>query len=228
MTTNPYITNFENNTIEQELMRSLTDEAIAFNGINCYYILRNDGPNNENIDPFFVEDPSVTYNNAVYIEMYLDTPTGFVGPGELFSRFGWEVRDETFLTLSRRRFEEEIIKAGITNRSRPLEADLIYIPLTNDFFKIEYVDHRKEQFYQLGDYYRYIMTCNKFVYSSEIFNTGIPAIDSVNQRSQSTINTGNTITVNTIAEPIAINPVLNTDILPVTNVTTNTNPFGSI
>jgi hypothetical protein len=230
MPTNPYITNFENNVQEQKLLNSLTKEAIAFNGLNCYYIIRDDGTNNENIDPIFQENPSVSYSKVLYIEMYLDTPTGFIGPGELFSRFGWEVRDETFFTIARDRFNEEAFAAGITNRPRPYEADIIYIPLTNDFFKIEYVDQRKEQFYQLGEYYRYVMTCNKLVYSSEVFNTGIPAIDAINQRAQSTtINNPPNVAqfINTIAEPVAINSELQTNTNAVLNTQT-TNPAGSV
>jgi hypothetical protein len=70
---------------------------------------------------------------------------------------------------------------GITTTSdevRPMEGDLIYLPITNDVFEISQSEH-ESVFYQVG--YRYIwrISVNKFKYSHEKIQTGIPKIDAV-------------------------------------------------
>ena len=60
--------------------------------------------------------------------------------------------------------------------SRPLEGDLIYFPLTNDIFKITFVEH-EAIFYQTGQLQTYDISCEKWAYSGEQIRTGNNQID---------------------------------------------------
>ena len=42
------------------------------------------------------------------IEMYFETTEGFAGEQELINKFGLEIREDTTLVVSKRRFEEHV------------------------------------------------------------------------------------------------------------------------
>ena len=63
-----------------------------------------------------------------------------------------------------------------TDSDRPLEGDIIYHPTLGKLFEINFVDH-DEPFYQLDNNPVYKMRCRLFEYSSEVLDTGISAID---------------------------------------------------
>jgi hypothetical protein len=67
---------------------------------------------------------------------------------------------------------------GTVLQVRPYEGDLIYLPVTGDIFEILMVDH-EEVFYQLGKIYVWKITCEKYRYSHEVIETGIPVIDQI-------------------------------------------------
>ena len=47
--------------------------------------------------------------------MYFETTEGFAGENEIINKFGLEIRDDTTLVLSKRRFEEHVAsKATLT------------------------------------------------------------------------------------------------------------------
>ena len=176
MVTNPYL-NHTNNTNEQELVDDLIQESIQATGHDVYYVVRHtDTP-----DVIYKEDDTNFYKNNFKIEVYINNFSGYAGDGELFTKFGLEVRDELIVTVSRQRFQEEVTNANL-NLIRPREGDIIYIPLTKDYFIVKYVDHRKV-FYQLGRLYSYELRLQKFEYSSERFETGVPEIDQINKYS---------------------------------------------
>lgn len=218
MTTNKY---FNNNSVgnqnEQQLINDLVKETIQIHGIDVFYIRRID----QNLDPIYIEDPTQQYKNTYVIEMYLNNFAGYVGPSELFSKFGYEIRDEVTLTVSRMRFEQEV--ASVENIPRPLEGDIIYIPTMDDYFEIKYVDHRKV-FYQKGDIYSYEIRCNKFEFSHEVFQTGVDGIDSINQRSLANTSTANVFISSTI-DPRAMNDALTNAVQGIVNFD-ETDPFG--
>jgi hypothetical protein len=107
------------------------------------------------------------------IEMYMDTTTAFEG-GDQFTKFGFEVRDSVKFTVSRKRFKRE------TGMARPMEGDLLFLPLNRGLFEIKFVEH-ENPFYQLGKLVSYQMTCELFQYSEEKMATGIPEIDAVEE-----------------------------------------------
>jgi hypothetical protein len=175
--TNLYFNNFPANQItsEQLLVEDLVVESLGINGMDVYYMPRS---SRDSVDMLYGEDTLKTYTSAYPLEMYLENVTGMEGEGDFMSKFGLEIRDEVSLLVSRRRF-------GFTvNQTRPLEGDLIYIPLFENFFEITFVEHENNQamFHTLGrgrggNVYVYALKLKQFVFSSEIIETGISEID---------------------------------------------------
>jgi hypothetical protein len=168
MAVNPYFNKFKNLS-EQNLVEDLTIEAIKIHGIEMYYIPRTMVYK----DDFFGEAAYSRFNSFRMIEMYMDTTTAFEG-GDQFTKFGFEVRDSVKFTVSRKRFKRE------TGMARPMEGDLLFLPLNKGLFEIKFVEH-ENPFYQLGKLVSYQMTCELFQYSEEKMNTGIPEIDAVEE-----------------------------------------------
>jgi len=71
-----------------------------------------------------------------------------------------------------------INETDATDSDRPLEGDVIYHPTLGKLFEINFVDH-DEPFYQLDNNPVYKMHCRLFEYSSEVLDTGITAIDEI-------------------------------------------------
>jgi hypothetical protein len=175
--TNLYFNNFPANQItsEQLLVEDLVIESLGINGMDVYYMPRS---SRDSVDMLYGEDTLKTYTSAYPLEMYLENVTGMEGEGDFMSKFGLEIRDEVSLLVSRRRF-------GFTvNQTRPLEGDLIYIPLFQNFFEITFVEHENNQamFHTLGrgrggNVYVYALKLKQFVFSSEVIETGISEID---------------------------------------------------
>ena len=168
MAVNPYFNKFKN-LPEQNLVEDLTIEAIKIHGMEMYYIPRT----MVHRDDFFGEAPYSRFSSFKMIEMYMDTTTAFEG-GDQFTKFGFEVRDSVKFTVSRKRFKRE------TGMARPMEGDLLYLPLNRGLFEIKFVEH-ENPFYQLGKLVSYQMTCELFQYSEEKLNTGVAAIDAVEE-----------------------------------------------
>ncbi len=223
---NRYTNQYTSSISEKGVVDNLIAEIIQFAGLDIVYILRDDGVNDSDIDQLYKENPQVSFHEYYTIEMYLDTPEGFAGQGELFSRFGYEIRDQAILTVSKTRFES-VVTSQNASRIRPMEGDLIWIPTTNDIFEIKYTDHRKPQFYEDGSIFKYMLTCDKFEYSSEVFNTNIPEVDSLNYRSQlpAYIPAGDII--NPVGEPLAINDMLENNVVDII-INNGQNPYGNV
>ena len=74
-----------------------------------------------------------------------------------------------------------------TDSDRPQEGDVIYHPVLDKMFQINFVDH-DEPFYQLDSNPVYKMRCRLYDYSSEIIDTGISDIDTIeSEQSQSAL-----------------------------------------
>jgi hypothetical protein len=74
-----------------------------------------------------------------------------------------------------------------TDSDRPQEGDVIYHPVLDKMFQINFVDH-DEPFYQLDNNPVYKMRCRMYDYSSEIIDTGISDIDAIEtEQSQDTL-----------------------------------------
>lgn len=124
-------------------------------------------------DDFFGESKYSRFTKFKMIEMYMDTTSAFEG-GDTFTKFGFEIRDSVKFTVSRKRFIRE------SSKQRPIEGDLLYLPLTKGLFEIKFVEH-ENPFYQTGKLFSYQLTCELFQYSEEKFATGVDEIDVINQ-----------------------------------------------
>lgn len=178
-TTNLYFNNYAF-TQEQNLIENLIIESIKIYGIEVFYLPRTLVKE----DVLFGEDVLSKFEQAYPVEMYIKSVDGFQGDGDFLSKFGLEVRDEMVLTVSRRRFGEEI-EIGDTapvNESegigRPSEGDLLYFPLNGKIFEVKFVEH-EAIFYQMGSLQTYDLTLELFEYSHEIIDTGIADIDAI-------------------------------------------------
>jgi hypothetical protein len=177
MALNPYIrVNNKTYLPEQNLVEDLTIEAIKIYGHEMYYIPRSMLKR----DDLFGESKYSRFTSFKMVEMYMDTTTAFEG-GDTFTKFGFEIRDSVKFTVSKKRFQRE------TTMGRPLEGDLLYLPISKGLFEVKFVEH-ENPFYQLGKLYSYQLTCELFQYSEEDFNTGIPEIDAINDETGFKVN----------------------------------------
>ena len=163
-------------TNEQRLVEDLIIESLKIYGHDTYYLPRT----LVNKDTIFDEDELSKFTQAWPIEMYLDNVNGYEGQGDIFTRFGLEVRDQATFVLAKRRWEDMVISTGgtFTQTTRPSEGDLIYLEKTKSLFEIKYVDFQNP-FYQLNNIHVFRLTCELFEYSSEDLDTGIATIDTI-------------------------------------------------
>tara|TARA_R110000765_G_scaffold9042_4_gene28583 strand:- start:10535 stop:11431 length:897 start_codon:yes stop_codon:yes gene_type:complete len=175
MATNSYLD--WNDSDEQNLYESLVIESLQFYGQDVYYIPRD----LISTDEILNEEIESRFNDFIEIEMYLETVDAFEGDGSLFSKFGFEMRNQIKLIVSQMRFEEEINSAVGETRNilRPREGDLIYHAMTKGLYEIRYADSKTPSFYNLGNLPVHRLTCELFEYSGESLDTGIDEIDDI-------------------------------------------------
>ena len=162
---------------EINLYESLVIEALKIYGQDVYYLPRNIV--NENV--LFGEDPASQFASSHKIEMYIENTEGFNGEGDLFTRFGVEIRDEATFIVSKSRWSTQVQRAdNALQGDRPTEGDLIYLPLTKSMFEINHVEH-EQPFYQIENVPVYKMRCTLFEYSGEDFDTRVDDIQSIEQ-----------------------------------------------
>lgn len=157
---------------EQLLYEDLAIEALRLYGQDVYYIPR------ETITPDEILNEEYSkYARAYMIEMYIANTDGFGGEGNLYTKFGLEIRDQATFIVSRRQFSRLVeIDANAIREERPREGDLIYLPLSKGLFEIKFVEH-ESPFYQLSQFPTYEMQCELFEYTAEKFDTGISTVD---------------------------------------------------
>ena len=182
MALNNFFKNYEASG-EQRLIEDLVLESIQIYGQEVNYLPRTYVAE----DQLFTEDYLSTFNYARPIEMYIKDVEGFQGEGDFLSRFGLEIRDRMTLTVSARRFQEEITRefSGIT---RPREGDLIYLPFIKGslenargaLYEIKHCEH-EAVFYQMNELQMYDIVVEKWAYSNEDLETGIDNIDSIEE-----------------------------------------------
>lgn len=163
-------------TNEQRLVEDLVIESLKIYGHDVYYLPRTI----VNRDLILDEDALSKFTQAYPLEMYLENVDGFEGEGDLFSKFGIEIRDSATFVLSKRRWEQMVDRTGgeFQLDARPAEGDLLYFEKTGSIFEIKYVEFQNP-FYQLGKIYVFKLQCELFDYSSEIIDTGIERLDEV-------------------------------------------------
>ena len=162
---------------EQNLYEDIVIESLKIYGQDVYYLPRDIVAE----DKIFGDDIPSRFNSSYKIEMYLENIEGFDGEGDLFTRFGVEIRDEATFVVSRRRWTQTVARMDNNVTSvRPLEGDLIYLPLTNKLFQINFVED-EQPFYQLSNLPVYKLRAQLFEYNDEDLDTGVEAIDQIEQ-----------------------------------------------
>jgi hypothetical protein len=158
---------------EQNLYEDLIIESLKIFGQDVYYIPRT----LVNRDNIMGEDIGSKFDDAYLIEAYIENVDGFEGAGDLYNKFGLEIRDEATFIISRRQWNNLV---GFWNNSledpKPQEGDLLFMPMSNTFFEIMFVED-EQPFYQLSNLPVFKMQCSLFEYNDEQFETGVSEID---------------------------------------------------
>ena len=159
---------------EQRVIEDIIVESIKIQGFDSFYC---PNTNDQARDLLYGEDPVKKFASAFPIEMYLSNAGEYLGEKEFFSKFGLEIKNNVSVIMSKRSFNQRM-PGTIT---RPREGDLVYIPFLNgtgELFEIKFVNQTKD-FFMLGRKFPYFyeLEMEKFKYSQEIVNTGVPDID---------------------------------------------------
>ena len=171
---------------EQNLYEDLIIESLKIFGQDVYYLPRT----LVSRDNILGEDRASSFDDAYLIEAYIENAEGFEGSGDLYSKFGLEIRDEATFIISRRQWTK-IVGAWNTGATYPIpnEGDILFLPMSNKFFEIMFVEH-EQPFYQLTNLPVYKLQCALYEYNDEDFETGVDEIDiiQVKQSYQVTID----------------------------------------
>ena len=162
---------------EQLLYEDIIIESLKIYGQDVYYLPRDI----VNEDKVFGDDVPSRFNSSYKVEMYIENIEGFDGEGDLFTKFGVEIRDQATFIVSRKRWSQTVQRYdNEINSVRPKEGDLIYLTLSNSLFQIMAVEH-EQPFYQLSNLPTYKLRCELFEYNDENLDTGIASIDAIEQ-----------------------------------------------
>jgi hypothetical protein len=169
MAVNPYFKRTIKN--EQELLESLTTEAIKIYGHDMVYL-----PREKVTEDTILGEQVSEFTDANRIEMYMENSEGFEGDSEM-SRFGLDVKDSATFVVSRKRFLEVMgHHPEIRRLGRPREGDIVYFDYPYGMFEIKFVKH-DNPFYQAGDRYCFKLSCEAFKSSNEKIDTGESELD---------------------------------------------------
>ena len=176
MATNPYITT--KSRAEQSLYEDLLIESIQFYGQDVYYLPR-EVVEREDI---FLDSIQSQFSDAYKVEVYIENTDAFDGEGDLFTKFGIELRDQATFVIARRRWRQLVGDRLAEHQFRPREGDVIFLPLSESLFEVKKVE-TETPFYQLSQLPQFRMQCELFEFSDEDFDTGIGLIDQVEEES---------------------------------------------
>ena len=126
------------NQSEKRLYEDLIIEGLKIYGQDVYYLPRT----LVNRDLILGEDMLSKFSSALLLEAYMETTEGFAGEQEIINKFGLEIREDTTFMISKRRFDQAVDdKATLVAEGRPNEGDILYYPLMNSFFEIQFFFH---------------------------------------------------------------------------------------
>lgn len=176
MATNPYFK--QGVRSEQSLYEDIIIEGLKMYGQDVYYLPR-EIINKDNV---FLDDVPSRFGSSYKVEMYIENTEAFEGEGDLFTKFGIELRDQANFIVSRKRWKNLVGSRLAEKNFRPREGDLIYLTLSQSIFEIRRVE-TETPFYQLQNLPTFRMQCELFEYNDEDFDTGIDAIQKVEEES---------------------------------------------
>ena len=172
MSSNKYF-NLYHQKQEQSLLNDLVEEAVRIHSIQAIYIPRE---SSGNIDPLFREDILSKFNDYHHVELYIKNIESFDGDGDIFKKFGLDIKKQITFSISRKSFA----KVFGREMSRPREGDLIYIPLSvaDSLYEIRFV-REDSVFFSLGEFYLFDLQCEQAAFEDENIKTGIEEIDDI-------------------------------------------------
>lgn len=194
MATSNYFNNF-NSRPEQLLYEDLIGEVVKIYGIDAYYIPRE---SDSEIDLLFGDDPTKKFSAAYPMEVYINNVDGFDG-GELFSKFGLEVRKEVSFILPHRAYKKVI---PIADYPRPREGDLLWLKNFQSLFEIKFVEE-EHFFFTFGknNFYGFKLNCEFFRFNNDNMETGWTEVDDMQTLNASSyrfsMQSGGTLTYET-------------------------------
>lgn len=165
---NKYV-NFNKYENSQTLADVLVAESIQMRGIECFYVPREYVA----VDLIFGEDLKNKFTKAWKFAAYLNSFEGYEGAKSFFSNFGMQVQDEVTLSINPGLFKHQV------NNQEPKEGDLIYFPMDNSLFEINWVEPY-DPFYQVGKNAIRKITAGKFIYSGEEINPVLQKNEGIN------------------------------------------------
>jgi hypothetical protein len=183
MATNHYFRNFSPTKInEQRLYEDLLAESIRIHGHDVWYLPRESW---ENTDFIFGENVASRFERAYQMEMYIANVEGWEGEGDIFSKFGLEIRENSNFIVAKKVFDRYV---PTTVTRVPRGGDLIYVPVMEKIFEIKFVEEELLYFAKgLRVPYIYELRAEVFRYTNERINTGVDVIDTVDDDSSYTI-----------------------------------------
>ena len=214
---------------EQNLYEDLIIESLKIYGQDAYYLPRTIVTR----DDVLGEATGSKFDDAYIIETYIEDVEGFAGSGDLYSKFGLEIRDEATFIISKRQWNKLI---GVWNNTVdypvPNEGDIIFLPMTNKFFEIMFVEH-EQPFYQLSNLPVYKLQCSLFEYNEEDFETGIDMIDQTEAKNAYQVSIDYSTDVNGAHYEVGelVSQVVSSGVTvtgEVQTVTKSSNEYGSI
>lgn len=163
---------------EQELYEDLITESMQIYGQDIVYIPRQEISKDEILNESYSR-----FTDSYVVEMYIENADGFEGDGDLLAKFGLEIRDQATFIVAKRRWQKQVGKwlstaQGESDSFRPMEGDLLYLPMSKSIFEIKFVEHEMP-FYQLQNLPVYKLQAELFEYSDEEFDTDIDTIDQI-------------------------------------------------
>ena len=162
MAVNKYF-DFSTNTKEQDFFESFVVESIQMTGMDIYFF-----PRNCEIDPVLRDPFKSEFKNYYVVEAYFHNVEGFGGENDVMTKFGFQQLDTVEVSIAKKTWRDLKIPG---RENRPLEGDIIFLPLTKSFFQIGRVEH-EVPFWQLGRYNVFRLMCNLYTNGyDEIFDT---------------------------------------------------------
>ena len=113
-------------------------------------------------------------------QMQIETETDTTGGSILLEEATIDQSDDS-TTLSTASGDSNfyiIQDTSATDADRPNEGDVVYHPVLDKMFQVNFVDH-DEPFYQLDNNPVYKLRCRLYDYSAEVIDTGIADIDAI-------------------------------------------------
>jgi len=159
---------------EKFLYEEIIMEQIRAFGHDTYYVPRKLIKE----DKLFGEDILSQFNNSYIVEMYVDNDSVDTGEADALSKFGLVLSDEVKFQIAKRRWEHVVsLDANLITGSRPNEGDLLYCPefSATKIFELTYVEGDVSD--RIGAMPVWTLGCKLFEYSHEALDTGIAAID---------------------------------------------------